>query len=231
MPSGAWRQHHPSAHPRDFPFCPFQPAQTFTEAGVQGLGGSHSPRASAASPRWPSAGRTTRASATSPCSLALDPSCSKGLVFQAAPAHAARSGVTRGLALGLAPGHTSLSDVRVCQLPSGMVGRDHIFPGPITAWKPGRMCWGYESVGDSEGAGAVGPGQASGGGSMCCLVPTVAPGAGLSQVCLKALSSLQCWAGPRTVGSCVGGRAAWRESAGTGPGPCIRTSQQGYWVM
>ena len=84
----------------------------------------------------------------------LDSSCSKGLVFQVRP-HLTLLRVPgcciQACPGASEPGRTLLSDVRDCQLPFGNGGRGPRLAWPITAWKPGWMCWGRESMGGSCG--------------------------------------------------------------------------------
>lgn len=142
-----------SAPPQGLPFCPFQPAQTFTvKRGVHVSGASPESISSLLSEVAECGTHYARLSHFS-LQPALDPSCSKGLVFQVRPCLTllrVPGCCMQACSRAPAPGHILLSDVRVCQLPFGN-GRGPHLSWPITAWKPGRMCWGRESVGDSCG--------------------------------------------------------------------------------
>lgn len=146
----------------------------------------------------------------------LDPSCSKGLVFQVRPRFTAAG--PRALDAGL-PGplsQTMLPSVTPESVsgPVGMVARDHVLPGLSLHGKLGG-CVGAVRLWEAAVLGAGAGGRPVVWREHVLPGP---PGAGLNQVCLKALSSVPTGQAPRTVGSC-GGACGLRESAGTGLGP------------
>ena len=166
----------------------------------------HPLRASAASsPRWRSAGPTTHASATSPCSPCWTPPAARVSCSRCGPA--SRCCGTPGAVRRPAPGplsQTVLLSVMSESVsgPLGMVARDHVLPGPSLHGKLGGRV-GAVRVWEAAMLGAGAGGRPVVWREHVLPGP---PGVGLNQVCLKALSSVPAGQAPRTVGSCRGAR-------------------------
>ena len=165
----------------------------------------HPTRASAASsPRWPSAGPTTCASATSPCSLCWTPPAARVSCSRCGPT--SRCCGSPGAVCRPAPGSLSqavLSSVtsETVSCPLGMVAGDHVLPGPSLHGNLGG-CVGAVRAWEASVASAGGRPVVW--REHALPAPRRAPGAGLNQVCLKALSSVHTLGRPPGQWAAVG---------------------------